>query len=75
MGGCHQLKRATLSPDGTKVAFIQTTQDMRLRALFDLGEMELHSITKEDPYLSHSATRLQILESSIEFLRLNNPPD
>jgi acetyl esterase/lipase len=33
------------------------------------------TLDKEDHYLSHSATRLQMLQSSVEFLRQNNPPD
>lgn len=33
------------------------------------------TLDKEDHYLSRSATRLQMLQSSIEFLRKYNPPD
>jgi len=30
---------------------------------------------KEDHWLSHSETRLQMLQSSMTFLKANNPPD
>jgi dipeptidyl aminopeptidase/acylaminoacyl peptidase len=33
------------------------------------------TLDKEDHYLSRSATRLQMLQSSVEFLRKYNPPD
>jgi dipeptidyl aminopeptidase/acylaminoacyl peptidase len=36
---------------------------------------EFITLDKEDHYLSRSATRLQMLQSSIEFLRKYNPPD
>ncbi|MGC1520991.1 MAG: S9 family peptidase [Steroidobacteraceae bacterium] len=36
---------------------------------------EFITLDKEDHYLSRSATRIQMLQSSIEFLRKNNPPD
>ena len=37
--------------------------------------VEFITLDKEDHYLSHSATRLQMLRSSVEFLRKYNPPD
>jgi dipeptidyl aminopeptidase/acylaminoacyl peptidase len=36
---------------------------------------EFVTLAKEDHYLSRSATRLQMLNASVEFLRRNNPPD
>jgi acetyl esterase/lipase len=36
---------------------------------------EFITLDKEDHYLSRSATRLQMLQSSVEFLRKYNPPD
>jgi dipeptidyl aminopeptidase/acylaminoacyl peptidase len=45
-GRLPSIEQATLSPDGTKVAFIQTTQDTRMLAIYDLVEMKTHSITK-----------------------------
>ena len=36
---------------------------------------EFVSLAKEDHYLSRSPTRLQMLDSLMEFLRKNNPPD
>jgi dipeptidyl aminopeptidase/acylaminoacyl peptidase len=36
---------------------------------------EFITLDKEDHYLSHSATRLQMLQSSVEFLKKYNPPD
>jgi dipeptidyl aminopeptidase/acylaminoacyl peptidase len=37
--------------------------------------LEFVTLDKEDHYLSRSATRLQMLKASVEFLRRNNPPD
>jgi dipeptidyl aminopeptidase/acylaminoacyl peptidase len=37
--------------------------------------VEFITLDKEDHYLSRSETRLQMLQSSVEFLRKNNPPD
>jgi dipeptidyl aminopeptidase/acylaminoacyl peptidase len=37
--------------------------------------VEFVSLDKEDHYMSRSATRLQMLTSSMEFLKRNNPPD
>ena len=36
---------------------------------------EFITLDKEDHYLSRSATRLQMLQSSVDFLRKYNPPD
>ena len=36
---------------------------------------EFVSLDKEDHYLSRSATRLQMLRATVEFLRNYNPPD
>jgi len=37
--------------------------------------VEFVTLKAEDHWLSRSATRLQMLESSVKFLRANNPPD
>ena len=37
--------------------------------------VEFVTLRKEDHYLSRSATRLQMLQSSVDFLIKNNPPD
>jgi dipeptidyl aminopeptidase/acylaminoacyl peptidase len=37
--------------------------------------VELVTLKKEDHWLSRSETRLLMLQSSIAFLRANNPPD
>ena len=37
--------------------------------------VEFVSLAKEDHYLSMSSTRVQMLNSVVEFLRKNNPPD
>jgi len=37
--------------------------------------VEFVSLAKEDHYLSMSSTRLQMLNSVVDFLRKNNPPD
>jgi dipeptidyl aminopeptidase/acylaminoacyl peptidase len=39
------------------------------------GPVEFITLKNEDHYLSRSETRLQMLQSSIEFLRKYNPPD
>jgi dipeptidyl aminopeptidase/acylaminoacyl peptidase len=39
------------------------------------GPVEFVTLKNEDHYLSRSATRLQMLQSSVEFLRKYNPPD
>jgi dipeptidyl aminopeptidase/acylaminoacyl peptidase len=36
---------------------------------------EFITLDKEDHYFSRSATRLQMLQSSIAFLQKHNPPD
>ncbi|HYL00955.1 MAG TPA: S9 family peptidase [Steroidobacteraceae bacterium] len=38
-------------------------------------EAELVTLKEEDHWLSRSATRLQMLEASVAFLRAHNPPD
>ena len=37
--------------------------------------VELVTMKKEDHRLSRSETRLQMLQSSMAFLKANNPPD
>jgi dipeptidyl aminopeptidase/acylaminoacyl peptidase len=37
--------------------------------------VELVTLKHEDHWLSRSATRLQMLEATVAFLKVNNPPD
>jgi hypothetical protein len=39
------------------------------------GGGELVTLKKEDHHLSRSETRLLMLQSSVTFLKANNPPD
>jgi dipeptidyl aminopeptidase/acylaminoacyl peptidase len=60
--------------DDTTVPYDQSAD--LVKALKHAGKpAEFVTLDKEDHYLSHSATRLQMLQSSIEFLRTYNPPD
>jgi len=60
--------------DDTTVPYDQS-QDLA-KALKRLGRpAEFITLNKEDHYLSRGATRLQMLQSSVEFLRKYNPPD
>ncbi len=60
--------------DDTTVPYEQS-EDLA-KALQRAGKpVQFVTLNKEDHYLSHSATRLQMLESSMQFLKLNNPPD
>ena len=50
------------------------------RDLFDAmrrahKDVQLVVLKGEDHWLSHGQTRLQMLQSSVAFLRQNNPPD
>jgi dipeptidyl aminopeptidase/acylaminoacyl peptidase len=38
-------------------------------------DVELVVLKHEDHWLSHSETRLQMLQASVAFLRAHNPPD
>ena len=38
-------------------------------------QVELVKLKEEDHWLSRSATRLQMLQATVRFLRANNPPD
>jgi dipeptidyl aminopeptidase/acylaminoacyl peptidase len=38
-------------------------------------DVEFVTLNQEDHWLSRGATRLQMLETSIAFLRAHNPPD
>jgi len=38
-------------------------------------DVQLVTLKHEDHWLSRSETRLQMLESSVAFLRAHNPPD
>ena len=69
-GRLPAIEQAALSPDGSRIAFIRTTQDWRAPAVFDFITLE-----QEDHYLSRSATRLQMLQASMAFLEKYNPPD
>jgi acetyl esterase/lipase len=60
--------------DDTVVSFDQST------AMLDAmkhakKEVEMVVLKNEDHWLSHSETRLQMLQSSVAFLRAHNPPD
>jgi dipeptidyl aminopeptidase/acylaminoacyl peptidase len=60
--------------DDTVVPFEQS--DLMLSALQRAGKSaQLVTLKHEDHWLSGSATRLQMLQVSVAFLRANNPPD
>ena len=60
--------------DDTVVAYEQS--EMMQKALRDANKrVEFITLRKEDHWLSRSETRLQMLQSSIAFLKANNPPD
>jgi dipeptidyl aminopeptidase/acylaminoacyl peptidase len=60
--------------DDTVVPFEQS--DVMLSALKHAGKsVELVTMKHEDHWLSHSETRLQMLEASVAFLKANNPPN
>ena len=59
--------------DDTVVPYEQS--DMMARALVHAGKsVALVTLKNEDHWLSHGATRLQMLEATMDFLRTNNPP-
>jgi dipeptidyl aminopeptidase/acylaminoacyl peptidase len=60
--------------DDTVVTFDQSTImfDAMKRAK---KEVEMVTLKKEDHWLSRSETRLQMLQSTVAFLRAHNPPD
>jgi dipeptidyl aminopeptidase/acylaminoacyl peptidase len=60
--------------DDTVVPFEQS--DVMLSALTRAGKsVQLITLKNEDHWLSHSDTRLQMLQASVEFLKANNPPN
>jgi dipeptidyl aminopeptidase/acylaminoacyl peptidase len=60
--------------DDTVVPYEQS--DVMYTALRRAGKnAELVTLNHEDHWLSRSETRLQMLQSSIDFLRTHNPPD
>jgi acetyl esterase/lipase len=60
--------------DDTTVPYEQSAD--LAKALKHAGRpAEFITLDKEDHYLSRSASRLQMLQSSVEFLRKYNPPD
>ena len=60
--------------DDTVVPYEQS--EIMLRAMKQAGKnVELVTMRNEDHWLSRSETRLQMLQSSIAFLKANNPPD
>lgn len=60
--------------DDTVVPFVQS--QMMFDALkANKKDVELVILKKEDHWLSRPATRLQMLEASVAFLRAHNPPD
>jgi hypothetical protein len=61
---------------------ITNINDFKLVSAARVGDVRIREIEwaddehyKEDHYLSRSATRLQMLQSSIAFLEKHNPPD
>jgi dipeptidyl aminopeptidase/acylaminoacyl peptidase len=60
--------------DDTVVPFEQS--DVMFSALKHAGKsVQLVTLKHEDHWLSSSATRLQMLEATVEFLKSNNPPN
>jgi dipeptidyl aminopeptidase/acylaminoacyl peptidase len=60
--------------DDTVVPFEQS--DVMLSALKRMGKsVQLVTMKHEDHWLSRSETRLQMLQASLEFLKVNNPPN
>lgn len=60
--------------DDTVVPYDQS--DVMARALQHAGKsVEFVSLKDEDHWLSRSATRLQMLEATVAFLKTSNPPD
>jgi len=60
--------------DDTVVPFEQS--EIMLKALKQAKkEVELVALKREDHWLSRGETRLQMLQSSVAFLRTHNPPD
>jgi dipeptidyl aminopeptidase/acylaminoacyl peptidase len=60
--------------DDTTVPYDQSEE--MANALKRAGKsVQYVTLNKEDHYLSRSATRLQMLESLMQFLKVNNPPD
>jgi dipeptidyl aminopeptidase/acylaminoacyl peptidase len=60
--------------DDTVVAYEQS--EIMLKALKKANKpVELVTLKKEDHWLSRSETRLLMLQSSVAFLKTNNPPD
>jgi dipeptidyl aminopeptidase/acylaminoacyl peptidase len=60
--------------DDTTVPYDQSA-DIAKALKHAAGPVEFITLKNEDHYLSRSATRLQMLQSSVEFLRKYNPPD
>jgi dienelactone hydrolase len=60
--------------DDTVVPYEQS--DMMLSALKHAGKsVDMVTMKHEDHWLSHSETRLQMLQASVAFLKANNPPN
>jgi dipeptidyl aminopeptidase/acylaminoacyl peptidase len=60
--------------DDTVVPFEQS--EVMEKALKKAGkQVEFVTLNHEDHWLSRSATRLQMLEATVDFLKKNNPPD
>ena len=60
--------------DDTVVRFEQSR--LMYEAMRDAKkDVQLVKLKDEDHWLSRSGTRLQMLESSVAFLRAHNPPD
>jgi dipeptidyl aminopeptidase/acylaminoacyl peptidase len=60
--------------DDTVVSYDQS--DALFSALKHAGKpVEMVTLKHEDHWLSSSETRLQMLEATVAFIRIHNPPD
>ncbi len=60
--------------DDTVVPYEQS--DVMVSALKRAGKsVSLVTLKHEDHWLSHSETRLQMLQATVDFLKANNPPN
>jgi dipeptidyl aminopeptidase/acylaminoacyl peptidase len=60
--------------DDTVVPYEQS--EVMADALKHAGKsVEFVTLKREDHWLSHSATRFQMLQATVAFLKANNPPD
>lgn len=90
-GRLPSLENVALSPNGTRLAMIRTlllihgkddtvvtfdqSRDMYDAMKHAKKDVEMVTLKKEDHWLSRSETRLEMLQTSVAFLRAHNPPD